>query len=83
MTSITHTQSCSIAPIGLHSQTDQARQLSVQSHNNDFGVNWNVKLAYRDYFVSPRLIVSSSIEAIKRMKTLWLPKSHWAVSATR
>ncbi|WP_342190255.1 hypothetical protein Pla52nx_004995 [Stieleria varia] len=77
MTSTKRSQSRSLTPIGLHSQTDQARQLSVKSHNEDFGTSWHVPTSHRDENLSPRLIISSSIETIKRMKTLCVPKSHW------
>ncbi|WP_231741845.1 hypothetical protein [Stieleria varia] len=55
----------------------------MQSHHDDFGTKQHAQQPWRDHFVSLRVIASTAIEPTKSKKPRCLPKSHWAVSATR
>ena len=82
MTCVTSPLSHAFQQVGFHLQTEKVDSLSVMVQSDDFRINRHFPRTRSDSFASPNAITSSEIELIKRVKTLSLPKSHWADLAT-
>ena len=82
MTCASSPQSRAFQQVGFQPQTDKADSLHVLNQDEDFRINRLFPRTRSDSFTSPDAITSSTIELIKRVKTLSLPKSHWANPAT-
>ena len=82
MTCVTSPLSHAFQQVGFQLQTEKAAALPELNQDDDFRINRLFPRARDDSFTSPNVITVSEIELIKRVKTLSLPKSHWANQAT-